>query len=186
MFPNPGHRGGSSCPAVSRRKRPEKRWCGRRGSNPHEPLQALRIFMPLRLSPPPSSVRGLDYPFTVRSGSGGGAARLVSTPSRRKPSVRAWLGIAISGFPDFGQFCIAGFPGEHSSSPQVRCVCQFRHTRVADHPLPFMIGQPQALGCFNSRRRPGAVALLPDVSFLFVTVRAGRDPMRLAGDESQS
>src|SRR6202023_333254 len=28
---------------------------------------------------------------------------------------RAWLGIAISGFPEFGQFCIAGFPGEHSS-----------------------------------------------------------------------
>ena len=23
---------------------------------------------------------------------------------------QAWLGIAISGFPDFGQFCIAGFP----------------------------------------------------------------------------
>src|SRR5437879_5957702 len=31
--------------------------------------------------------------------------------------VRAWLGIAISGFPDFEQFCIAGFPGEHSSFP---------------------------------------------------------------------
>jgi hypothetical protein len=87
----------------------------------------------------------------------GGAARLVSTPSRRKPSVRAWLGIAISGFPDFGQFCIAGFPGEHSSSPQVRCVCQFRHTRVADHRLLFMIGQPQELGSPNSRLRPGAV-----------------------------
>ena len=42
------------------------------------------------------------------------AARLVSTPSRRVLSVRAWLGIAISGFPDFGQFCVAGFPGEHS------------------------------------------------------------------------
>jgi hypothetical protein len=25
-------------------------------------------------------------------------------------SVEAWLGIAISGSPDFGQFCIAGFP----------------------------------------------------------------------------
>jgi hypothetical protein len=23
---------------------------------------------------------------------------------------RAWLGIAISGFPEFGQFCIVGFP----------------------------------------------------------------------------
>jgi hypothetical protein len=35
-----------------------------------------------------------------------GAARLVSTPSR----FRAWLGIAIAGFPDFEQFCTAGFP----------------------------------------------------------------------------
>src|SRR5579864_1934847 len=35
-----------------------------------------------------------------------GAARLVSTPSRR----RAWLGIAVTGFPEFGQFCIGGFP----------------------------------------------------------------------------
>jgi len=25
-------------------------------------------------------------------------------------SVRAWLGIAIQGFPEFEQFCIAGFP----------------------------------------------------------------------------
>jgi hypothetical protein len=99
-------------------------------------------------------VRGLDYPFGLpRIARSLAAARLVSTPSRWKPSVRAWLGIAISGFPDFGQFCIAGFPGEHSSSPQVRCVCQFRHTRVTDHPLLFMIGQPQGLGCLNSRRR---------------------------------
>ena len=41
-------------PPFSRRQI-ERRWCGRRGSNPHEPLQALRIFMPLRLSPPPSA-----------------------------------------------------------------------------------------------------------------------------------
>jgi hypothetical protein len=28
-------------------------------------LPALRIFIPLRLSPPPNGVRGLDYPFTM-------------------------------------------------------------------------------------------------------------------------
>ena len=49
-------------------------------------------------------VRGLDYPFTLAAALG--AARLVSTPSR----CRAWLGIAIEGFPDFEQFCIASFP----------------------------------------------------------------------------
>ncbi len=52
---------------------------------------AQRIFIPLRLSPPPEGVWGLDYPFTVPRKRGVGAARLVSTPSRR----RAWLGIAI-------------------------------------------------------------------------------------------
>jgi len=55
-------------------------------------------------------VCGLDYPFTLlRNLRSLGAARLVSTPSRLV-SFRAWLGIAISGFPEFEQFCIAGFP----------------------------------------------------------------------------
>jgi hypothetical protein len=62
-------------------------------------------------------VCGLDYPFTLlRKVRSLGAARLVSTPSRLV-SLRAWLGIAIAGFPEFEQFCIAGFPGEHSSFP---------------------------------------------------------------------
>ena len=34
-----------------------------------------------------------------------------------KVTLRTWLGIAISGFPEFEQFCIADFPGEHSSIP---------------------------------------------------------------------
>jgi hypothetical protein len=45
-------------------------------------------------------------------------------------SVRAWLGIAISGFPEFGQFCIASFP----ASTQVFLSplrMPFRHARVA-------------------------------------------------------
>lgn len=47
-----------------------------------------QIFVPLRLSPPSLDVRGLDYPFTLAFAVG--AARLVSTPSRK---ARAWLGI---------------------------------------------------------------------------------------------
>jgi len=58
-----------------------------------------------------SRVRGLDYPFTIPPDGGLGAARLVSTPSRK---IRAWLGIAIQGFPDFEQFYSAGFPDGHS------------------------------------------------------------------------
>jgi hypothetical protein len=33
---------------------------------------------------------------------------LYTFPARM--SLRAWLGIAIEGFPEFEQFCIAGFP----------------------------------------------------------------------------
>src|SRR5208282_4928278 len=86
-----------------------------------EPSRAVKLngfSYRLRLSPPGRGVLkrtrqvcGLDYPFTVpRKIRGLGAARLVSTPSRLEFSDRAWLGIAISGFPEFGQFCIAGFP----------------------------------------------------------------------------
>ena len=54
---------------------------------------------------PTQDVRGLDYTFTVAGVAALGAARLVSTPSR----LRAWLGIAFAGFPDFEQFCIKRF-----------------------------------------------------------------------------
>ena len=74
------------------------------GIEPARPF-GLRIFIPLRLSPPSQrgDVCGLDYPFTVAFAVG--AARLVSTPSR----FRAWLGIAIAGFPEFEQFCTSSF-----------------------------------------------------------------------------
>jgi hypothetical protein len=85
-----------------------------------EPTQAeaLRIFMPTaafaararRCRAPACGLwSGLSL-HRLPMLRGLGAARLVSTPSRRKFSVQAWLGIAISGFPEFGQFCIAGFP----------------------------------------------------------------------------
>jgi hypothetical protein len=68
-----------------------------------EPSRALRpsgFSCRLRLSPPrsPSNrglVCGLDYPFAIlRRAGASGAARLVSTPSRRVIRCRAWLGIA--------------------------------------------------------------------------------------------
>ena len=80
------------------------------GLEPPRALLALRIFLPLRLSPPPTvGVRGLDYPFTVAIAVG--AARLVSTPSLAGLA----RGCHIAGFPEFEQFCILGFPQEHSS-----------------------------------------------------------------------
>ena len=95
---------------------PRKMWCGRRDLNPHGPFKPCGFSYRLRLSPPgcealedSRQVCGLDYPFTLlRKLRSLGAARLVSTPSRLV-SHRAWLGIAIQGFPEFEQFCIAGF-----------------------------------------------------------------------------
>jgi hypothetical protein len=46
--------------------------------------------------------------------------------------LQAWLGIASKGFPEFEQFCIAGFPASTQGvlSP---LRMPFRHARVADH-----------------------------------------------------
>ena len=52
-------------------------------------------------------VRGLDYTFTIPH------MRFRCCPSSLytfPECFRAWLGIAISGFPDFEQFYAAGFP----------------------------------------------------------------------------
>jgi hypothetical protein len=55
-------------------------------------------------------VCGLDYPFTIPAKLQGlGAARLVSTPSRLVAPGLA-RDCHVKGFPDFEQFCIAGFP----------------------------------------------------------------------------
>ena len=86
----------------------------------------LRIFLPLRLSPPRQCgfvVWTIPSPFPTR---GLGAARLVSTPSRK--CFRAWLGIAIAGFPDFEQFYAVGFPmGTQPCLSPLRL--PFRHAR---------------------------------------------------------
>ena len=46
-----------------------------------------------------------------------GAARLVSTPSLSGLA----RGCHLTGFPEFEQFCVPGFPRAHSNDLQVRC-----------------------------------------------------------------
>jgi hypothetical protein len=121
MVPSLGAGAGAWCPAVSRPKEQGEGVVRAEGLEPSRAVKLNGFSYRLRLSPPgrgilerTRQVCGLDYPFTVsRKIRGFGAARLVSTPSR--PAHRAWFGIAISGFPEFEQFCIAGFPDEHSS-----------------------------------------------------------------------
>ena len=93
-----------------RREWTEKRWCERGESNPHGLAPGGFSYL-LRLSPP--SLRGLGSGLSLHRAanlrSGLGAARLVSTPSR---SVAPGLArdCHFTGFPEFEQFCIAGFP----------------------------------------------------------------------------
>ena len=98
-------------------------WCGRRESNPHGHTPNGFSYQ-LRLSPPSLDVCGLDYPFTIAFAVG--AARLVSTPSLS--------GLArdchVRGFPEFGQFCVSGFPREHSTSSSPLRL-PFRHARLS-------------------------------------------------------
>ena len=70
-----------------------------------------RIFVPATAFAAATihGVCGLDYPFTLARFALG-AARLVSTPSRR-PFGRSGLArdCHVKGFPDFEQFCIPRF-----------------------------------------------------------------------------
>src|SRR5580698_9501098 len=82
-------------------------WCGRRELNPHG-LAACGFSYRFGFRRPAKGgfvVWTIPSPFLTR---GLGAARLVSTPSRK--CFRAWLGIAIAGFPEFEQFYSVGFP----------------------------------------------------------------------------
>jgi hypothetical protein len=103
-----------------------------------EPVQALRPYgfsYQLRLSPPLRLQRLWSGLSLHRGVAALGAARLVSTPSRR----RAWLGITSEGFPEFEQFCVPGFPGR---------------TQLGLSPLRLPISpRPHAGGFLNPARR---------------------------------
>jgi hypothetical protein len=124
-------------------------WCGRGDLNPHRhccptdfhtsygfrrprPSRGASLWSGLSLHHAPTKPKAVPevrccpsslYTFPVRSGPG-------EAPCGAGPS-RAWLGIAMEqGFPEFGQFCIRGFPRSTRVVSQVRCVYRFRHARV--------------------------------------------------------
>jgi len=89
-----------------------------------EPSRAIKLngfSYRLRLSPPgrgilarTRQVCGLDYPFTVpRKNRGLGAARLVSTPSRRKVPSGLGSGLPFQVSPNLGS---SASPGFHAST----------------------------------------------------------------------
>jgi len=96
------------------------RVCGRRDLNPHERLSSADFLTGYgfrRPWPRESQVCGLDYPFTVPGRAG---VRCCPSSLYTFPAGRLRPGLArdrhMTGFPEFGQFCIAGFP----ASTQVR------------------------------------------------------------------
>jgi hypothetical protein len=99
----------------TRSRRTNNVWCGRPDSNRHGETPNGFSYH-LRLSPPPMNIRRLWSGLSLHPSEVAlGAARLVSTPS----PVGAWLGIASKGFPDFGQFYVAGFPARTQSLKSV-------------------------------------------------------------------
>ena len=84
------------------------------GLEPSRTLRSNGFSCPLRLSPPLHSCRkvwGLDYPFTVPDLTP--ALRCCPSSLYTFPAVFG-PGLArdrhVTGFPEFEQFCIAGFP----------------------------------------------------------------------------
>src|SRR6266567_5819737 len=111
--------GPRDCPTVQRgfpcagwlRREGKGGWCGRRDLNPHGPCGPTDFRTRLRLSPPLLSCQGL--------GSGLSLHRVpdVVPVVRCCPSslyTFPFRGLArdrhVTGFPEFEQFCIAGFP----------------------------------------------------------------------------
>ena len=115
----------------------EKRWCGRRELNPHRPCGptdfltncGFRRPRPRAIGAKAGLWSGLSLHRAPARGRGLGAARLVSTPSRRKFPSRLGSGLpspACAGSPEFGQFCIAGslkrgWCGGRESNPHSPC-----------------------------------------------------------------
>ena len=144
------------CPAISRRRSNEKKMVRAEGLEPTQALRPSGFSYHLRLSPPPSGVCGLDYPFTLpRNIRGLGAARLVSTPSR-PDAFRPGLARDCHPCLRWGKFEVS--PNLSSSaSPVSRRALKFvsspvrlpfRHARVAGYLTLFII--KQAGGIYTS------------------------------------
>jgi len=120
-----------------------------------EPSQALLpngFSYQLRLSPPPSGVCGLDYPFTFsRLLRGSGAARLVSTPSRT--GFRSGLARDCHfRFPRIWAVLHRRFPGRALKFVLSPVRMPFRHARVVKNKVARNAANP--IGLLSPVRLP--------------------------------
>ena len=96
--------------------------CGGAGGGTRTPTgNARRIFIPLRLSPPlaNASVRGLDYPFTMPPK----GVRCCPSSLYTFPCPGLARDCQLKGFPEFGQFYVAGFPARTQWPKSVASTC---------------------------------------------------------------
>src|SRR5260370_24732287 len=108
MVQSEGDGAGAWLPGVSRRKEEGEGVVRAEGLEPSRAIKLNGFSYRLRLSPPgrgilerTRQVCGLDYPFTVsRKIRGLGAARLVSTPSRREVPSGLGSGLPFQASPE--------------------------------------------------------------------------------------
>lgn len=115
---------GTSSPPTNPALRCKINWCGRPDLNRHSSFEPRDFHTTSAFAALPGRVRafGSFVVWTIPSPSrvrALGAARLVSTPSRRSFDRSAWLGIACYRFPRIWAVLHLRFPGGHSicSSP---------------------------------------------------------------------
>lgn len=131
---------------------PKKTWCGRRDLNPHGPFKPCGFSYRLRLSPPECDTlggltSGLRSGLSLHPPPEGPGLRCYPSSLYTFPAGlfrRAWFGIAIAGFPEFGQFYIASFP----ASTQI----SFKSVASAGSATPaWLLTKPSAGGGTRTR-----------------------------------
>ena len=126
-------------------RRWRRQWCGRPDLNRHSSFEPRDFHTTSAFAASPGRVCafGSFVVWTIPSPSrvrALGAARLVSTPSRRSFDRSAWLGIACYRFPRIWAVLLLRFPGGHSILLKSLASTKFRHARV---PIPCIAGQCQ-------------------------------------------
>ncbi len=140
------------------RSQSDLRGAGGRSSNRHgdcSPRDFLTSYGFRRLAGCSSARRrvcGLDYTFTLaRSRLRRCPSSLYTFPCAFAPGLGS--GLPVTGSPEFGQFCAAGFPAG-TQSVQVPCVYQFRHARMWPNlSIRALCANGKARACESARRK---------------------------------
>jgi hypothetical protein len=133
-----------------------RRWCGRGDSNPHRPCGPTDFLTSYGFRRPrlPREAEGASlwsglslHRAPIEPEVRCCPSSLYTFPSELA-ALRAWLGIASQGFPEFGQFCIRSFP---------------RSTQVASSPLRLPVSPRPRDGSFYIAAAMGGLEQFPSI-----------------------